>query len=133
MKANCTATSAMKKSSPPTKEGNEMKIKVPGQRRTYKCYKTDWVSGVSLSEPNGSDNRPPCNYKFGSEDFWGEQDGKVYYATYTRTIGPPSIQSRAMNLMQRMNEGLSKEEWTGHWIYTLAQEIFWREHLKKAT
>ena len=109
-----------------------MRIKVRGQRRTYKYYKTDFVDGASLSEPNGSNNRPPCNYKFGQEDFWGEQDGQVYYATYTRTGGPPSVQSRAMSLMKRMNEQLTEDEWKVHWIYTLAQEIFWIENLRNA-
>lgn len=107
-----------------------MRIKVRGQRRTYKYYKTSLVIGASLAMPNGSNERPPCNYKFGQEDIWIEQDGEVYYATYTRTGGPTSVSERAMSLMKRMNEQLSEEEWKGHWVYTLAQEIFWSEWLQ---
>ena len=107
-----------------------MRVKVKGQRRTYRYYSKEWVNGASLSVPDGGIDRPPCNYKFGPNDLWGEEDGKVYYARHTHT-GTPDVQSRAMGLMQRMNAGLSEAEWKGHWVYTLAQRIFWNEWARK--
>ncbi len=103
-----------------------MRIKVKGERRTYRYYDCSWVACASLSDPHGANGGASCDYKLGPHDFWGSVGGSVYYARYTHTH-TQTVASRAESLIARMNVHLSEEEWKNHWVYKSAVKILWEE------